>query len=361
MRRFYELIRRWFPIRLRADLAGQAMWLTNVGVFALGNALAFGLSAYLWSIGAITIGAVYLIFYYTELLRGPMSEIRSQIEDLQRAEASITRLRELLAISSRLQDGPGAPLPAEALSVEFEDVSFSYDGQEMALRNLTFRLRPGRVLGLLGRTGSGKTTLARLLLRLYDPTGGEIRLGGVQPAAARLNELRQRVGLVTQDVQLFQGTIRDNLTFFNPHVTDERLLAILADLGLSAWLQALPQGLETELAAAGQGLSAGQAQLLALARVFLTDPGLVILDEASARLDPATERLIEQAVARLLDPPHRTGIIIAHRLATVERADDILLLDEGRLVEYGERAALAGNPTSRFYRLLQTGLEEVLA
>jgi ABC-type multidrug transport system fused ATPase/permease subunit len=214
-------------------------------------------------------------------------------------------------------------------------------------------------LGLLGRTGSGKTTLARLLLRLYDPTGGEIRLGGVQPAAAHLRHLRQRVGMVTQDVQLFQGNIRDNLTFFNPHISDDRLLAILAGLGLSEWLQGLPRGLETEVEPEGRSLSAGQAQLLAFARVFLADPGLVILDEASARLDPATERLIERAVDKLLE--NRTGIIIAHRLATVDRADEILLLEDGRIVEYGERVALAGNPASRFYGLLQTGLEEVLA
>jgi ATP-binding cassette subfamily B protein len=171
--------------------------------------------------------------------------------------------------------------------------------------------------------------------------------------------VRQRVGMVTQNVELFRASIRDNLTLFNPSISDVRLHRVLDDLGLSEWLAGLPEGLDTELAAGGADLSAGQAQLLAFARVFMGDPGLVILDEASSRLDPATERLIERSVDRLLEG--RTAIIIAHRLATVQRADEILILDQGRVVEHGPRAALAGDPGSHFARLLRTGLEEVLA
>jgi ABC-type multidrug transport system fused ATPase/permease subunit len=214
-------------------------------------------------------------------------------------------------------------------------------------------------LGILGRTGSGKTTLARLLLRLYDPAQGEIYVGGVRPSTASLAALRQRVTMVTQDVQLFQASIRDNLTFFNPAIGDERITAVLHDLGQGHWLSQQPDALATELAPGGSSLSAGQAQLLAFARVFLTDPGLVILDEASSRLDPATEQLIERALDKLLH--NRTGIIIAHHLATVERADEILILENGRILEHGPRLQLAHNPDSHFYHLLQTGLAEVLA
>ncbi len=165
--------------------------------------------------------------------------------------------------------------------------------------------------------------------------------------------------MVTQDVQLFRASVRDNLTFFDPSIDDERLHDVLTDLGLDSWLNALPDGLDTQLEAGGAGLSAGQAQLLAFTRIFLKDPGLVILDEASSRLDPATEQLIERAVDRLL--ADRTGIIIAHRLATVHRADDILILDGGRVVEHGPRAELAADPGSRLSHLLAVGLEEVLA
>jgi ABC-type multidrug transport system fused ATPase/permease subunit len=165
--------------------------------------------------------------------------------------------------------------------------------------------------------------------------------------------------MVTQDVQLFNASVRDNLTFFNRTIDDARLLQVIDTVGLSMWYQALPSGLDTMLGADGQGLSAGEAQLLAFARVFLKDPGLVIFDEASSRLDPATERLIERAVSSILI--NRTGIVIAHRLATIQRADDILILEDGRIREYGPREALAADPLSRFSHLLQVGLEEVRA
>jgi ABC-type multidrug transport system fused ATPase/permease subunit len=189
-----------------------------------------------------------------------------------------------------------------------------------------------------------------------------ICLGGVPATAARLGQLRRRVGMVTQDVQLFQASVRDNLTFFNRAISDDRILDALDGLGLREWLCGLPNGLDSELGA-GIGLSAGEAQLLAFARLFLADPGLVILDEASSRLDPATEQLVERAVDRLLRPTdrHRTAIVIAHRLATVQRADDILILEGGHILEYGPREQLANTPDSHFAQLLRTGMEEVLA
>jgi ATP-binding cassette subfamily B protein len=165
--------------------------------------------------------------------------------------------------------------------------------------------------------------------------------------------------MVTQEVQLFRATVRENVTFFDETVPDDQIRAVLDELGMGVWLAGLPRGLDTMLESGSGGLSAGQAQLLAFARIFLRDPGLVILDEASSRLDPATETLIERAVDRLLT--HRTGVIIAHRLATVDRADDILILERGRAVEFGAREALAADPDSRFSALLRTGMEELLA
>jgi ATP-binding cassette subfamily B protein len=245
------------------------------------------------------------------------------------------------------------------LALAFDHVSFAYVAGESVLQDLSFQLEPGRVLGLLGRTGSGKTTLARLVFRLYDPTAGQVTCGGIDIRQPKLKALRQRVAIVTQDVQLFQASVRDNLTFFDRSISDEWIRAVIEKLELADWYQALPDGLDTQLKTGGQSLSAGEAQLLAFTRIFLRDPGLVILDEASSRLDPVTERRVERAIDALL--AKRTAIVIAHRLDTVQHADEIMILEQGEMREYGEREQLAGDPNSRFYSLLQTGLEEVLA
>jgi ABC-type multidrug transport system fused ATPase/permease subunit len=249
-------------------------------------------------------------------------------------------------------------LPAGALEVEFNRVAFGYAAEVPAVHGLTFRLQPGEVLGLLGRTGSGKSTLARLLFRLYDPTAGEICLGGQPLRELSLDAIRGGVAIVTQDVQLFHAPVRDNLTLFDRSIPDATILSALRTLGLWGWYETLPHGLDSTLASGGGGLSAGQAQLLAFARAFLRNPGLVVLDEASSRLDPATQQQVEQAVDRLLKG--RTAIIIAHRLTTIERADKVLILEGGRSLEHGSRAALAADPHSRLSALLHLGLDAEL-
>ncbi|HZG65242.1 MAG TPA: ATP-binding cassette domain-containing protein, partial [Herpetosiphonaceae bacterium] len=198
-----------------------------------------------------------------------------------------------------------------------------------------------------------------LLFRLYEPAAGVIRVGDVDIRHIAFDDLRARVGMVTQDVQLFGASVRDNLTLFNRAIDDARIRVVLQAVGMWAWIESLPRGLDTRIGAGGQGLSAGEAQLLAFGRVFLRAPGLVLLDEASSRLDPATERLLERAVDQLL--AERTGIIIAHRLHTVQRADTIMILENGKIVEYGPRVQLATDPSSRLSALLRTGMEEVVA
>ncbi|NJK28648.1 MAG: ABC transporter ATP-binding protein [Acaryochloris sp. SU_5_25] len=362
MHRFYDLLQRWLPAYQQARFASTVLWFTSVGLFTVGNAIALAISAYLWSQNAITIGTAYLIFHYTNLLSQPIERIRDELEQLQQVEASIHRIRELFHLQSALTDRGQAFLPLGACAVDFDRVCFRYETDDDApwtLDRISFSLPAGQVLGLLGRTGSGKSTIARLLLRLYDVRAGVIRLGSRSIADIPLAELRQHVGLVTQDVQLFQATVRDNLTFFDSGISDARILEILEELKLGEWWRSLPDGLNTQLGADSGGLSAGQAQLLALVRVFLKNPGLVILDEASSRLDPQTEILLEGAIAKLL--AHRTGIIIAHRLQTLQRADQILILDRGQVLEYGDRATLAARPDSHFAGLLKAGTTRPLA
>ena len=359
LRRFYELTRDWLKKEIKSALMVNIMVVSQVILFTMGNAAALAIGAYLYREGTLSIGAVYLLFHYTNMLIRPIEMITFQLQDLQRAGASVGRVHELTRIESKLPPGKGDPLPGGSLSVSFQNVSFGYAETEPVLKDLSFQLAPGRVLGLLGRTGSGKTTLTRLLFRLYDPDQGAVCLGETDVRYAHLPELRNRIAMVTQNVQLFQASVRDNLTLFDPQIPDRRVQQTLSELGMDAWINALPDGLNTELTAEGGGVSAGEAQLLAFARIFLLkDPDLVILDEASSRLDPATEQLLEQAVDRLVQG--RTAIIIAHRLGTVRRASDIMILDDGRIQEHGPRNRLERDSDSRFYALLQTGLEDVL-
>jgi ATP-binding cassette subfamily B protein len=365
MRRLYESLRsRWQKImsamRMQVLVADLPL-----GVFALAYSAAHLLGGNLFFAGRMTIGEVYLLFYYLDLLKGPLWEISRQFEDLQRATAGIKRIGQLRQVQPSILDGMGTNLPEGPLVVTFDNISFHYedDRSTKVLRNLDFTLDAGKVLGILGRTGSGKSTLTKLLFRFHDPIQGAISLGDGNEQhfdirQAKQAQLRERIGLVTQEVQLFQATIRQNITLFDEAIGDDRLLRVIEDVGLDAWLRELPHGLDTMLAGRGD-LSAGQAQLLAFARVFLSNPGLVILDEASSRLDPATEQLVEKAVDKLLSD--RTGIIVAHRLGTIQRADEIMILEDGRIVEHGPRLELADNPESRFYQLLQTGLEEAMA
>ena len=350
----------WFRVRVRAAVVAGVVRGTSVLMYVgFGVAVSLAVGAYLFYEGAITIGTAFLIYQYTRILIQPVAGVSQQMEALQQAGASVVRINELLRTRPEVNDGPGVPFPVGPLAAGLDSVSFAYNETEPVLRDVTIDLQPGRVLGLLGRTGSGKTTVTRLLFRLYDPDQGAVLLGGQDIRKARLSELRDRVGIVTQDVRLFHGTVRDNLTFFDRSIPDARLIDILRHVGLTRWYEGLPDGLDTYLDPDGGGLSSGEAQLLAFARVFLKDPGLVVLDEATSRLDRSTEASIEQALDRLLEG--RTVLIVAHHLATVQRCDDIVILEDGQVLESGERERLASDASAQFHRLLQTGLEEVLA
>jgi len=333
------------------------------GMLVLGNMLAIACGYLLFKGGSITIGTVYLFIYYINLLEQPIWALTHQIEGFQTIGACVERLTDLRQIQPKVVDGgllPDSedPLSDGPLALDFQSVTFAYDHDDPVLSDLTFHLEKDKTLGLLGRTGSGKTTLTRLVFRLYDPSAGCILLNGKDLRQAKLEVLRQKIAIVTQDVQLFRASVRDNLTFFNSDISDAQIETAIETLELGDWYRSLPQGLDTLLESGGHSLSAGEAQLLAFTRVFLRSPGLVILDEASSRLDPATEQHIERAIDRLLQ--NRTAIIIAHRLETVQRADEIMILEDGAAIEHGLRRQLASDPDSKFFQLLQTGLEEVL-
>ncbi|HEU4965838.1 MAG TPA: ABC transporter ATP-binding protein, partial [Bacilli bacterium] len=255
LHRFTQAFRHLIAKERKAMQMNSLSWSTTSGLFLIGNAVALSIGYFLFDHGGITIGTVYMISFYTEMLRRPIENIASQFTDLQKASAALKRISELLDTRSRIVDGRGIAIPAGTPALEMERVSFGYDEEEMILHDISLHLQPGRILGLLGRTGSGKSTLGRLVFRLYDPTVGIVRLSGIDLRDTRLSELRSRIGMVTQDVQLFHATIRDNLTFFTETIEDEQIFAALRDIGLSEWIDALPNGLDTMLDADGGGLS----------------------------------------------------------------------------------------------------------
>jgi ATP-binding cassette subfamily B protein len=357
--RFHRTAGDWYRAELRGALVGVSVLAATGVAFAAGTALILALAVGLLARGSLTVGTAVLLFQYTLLVRAPFERLVEQLRHVQGALAAAARLGDLLGMRPGLPaPASGRPLPAGPLAVSLDRVGHRYpDTTEPSLADVRIELAPGEVLGLAGRTGSGKTTLARLLLRLYDPETGAVRVGGHDLRDVDPRSLRRRVRMVTQDVQLFSASIRDNLTLFGPgggpapgpgpgggSADDAALRAVLHEVGLGPWLAG--RSLDEPLT----GLSAGEAQLLAYARVLLSDPGLIVLDEPSSRLDPATERRIEASIGRLLQG--RTGVLVAHRLSSLDRADSIAVLHEGRVVEYGPRAELVADPGSRFARML---------
>ncbi|TMV45178.1 ABC transporter ATP-binding protein [Paenibacillus mesophilus] len=359
MNRFHRAMRAVFLKGRRAWMLRVVPWNATVVLFAAAVTIVLWMGVRFYAAGELSLGTLYLIFQYTQMLNDPIEQLGNQMQEFQKAKSGLRRSRELLSTESEIVDGTGLALPDGALGIQFEHVNFSYNQGTPVLHDVSFRLSPGERLGIVGRTGSGKSSLSRLLLRLYNIDSGVIRVGGVDIRTLRLEALYRRVGMVTQEVQLFDGTLRDNLTLFDDGVTDEAIMETTGKLGLRKWIEGLPNGLDTHLQAGGTSLSAGEAQLFALTRVFLTRPSLVILDEPSSRLDAATEAALQEAVNQLLE--RCTGIVIAHRLSTLEKVNKIMVLGDGRVLEFGSRENLARDPSSHYAALLTADRQEELA
>ena len=311
--------------------------------------------------GSLDVAGIVLGYRLVSTVSSKVDHLTWRMQDAQGASGAAHRVMELVA-EQRIVASGQAPVPEGPLEVRFENVELVYDdeaGTHAAVKGLDLVLPAGRILGVIGRTGSGKTSLARLLLRLVAPTGGRILLNDVDLAEINDDALRRRVSAVPQDVQLFPGSVEQNVTLFATH-TRADVVAALRAVGLEEWLDSLPEGLQTRLSSDNRddsgtrvGLSGGQAQLLALSRALLRDPAVVVLDEATSRIDPLTQDAIAYAMRHLV--AGRTALVIAHRLETLEVCDDIAVLADGTLVEHGPRVALAADPTSHYARLLAAG------
>ena len=309
-------------------------------------ALVLALGGWMVMAGAMGLGTLTTFILYSQRLFDPLRQMAERFTQIQGGLTAVERIGELLEEPLEIVDH-GATLGSTVLQnasssqprgeVIFEEVDFAYRKDEPILRDLSFRIAPGEHVALVGPTGSGKTTVIRLLCRLYEPQRGRILLDGQDIRSFPLQELRRQLGVVLQDTFLFSGTVADNLRLDRP-LDDQKLQEVCRDLGLDPLLGRLPEGLDTELRERGGNLSSGERQLLAVARVAIRNPTVLVMDEATAFMDPSTEATLQRDLDRLLN--RRTAVVIAHRLATVEAADRILVLRRGRLIEEGTHLQL---------------------
>ncbi|GAA4205122.1 ABC transporter ATP-binding protein [Streptosporangium oxazolinicum] len=284
--------------------------------------------------GSMTLGDVQAFIQYSRQFTQPLTQAASMANLLQSGVASAERVFELLDAEEQAPD-PAAPVPPTVRQgrVEFDHVSFSYDPEQPLIEDLSLVAEPGHTVAIVGPTGAGKTTLVNLVMRFYELDSGRITLDGVDITAMRRDDLRSHIGMVLQDTWLFGGTIRENIAYGNPQATEEQIQAAARATFVDRFVRTLPDGYDTVIDEEGSNVSAGEKQLLTIARAFLADPSLLILDEATSSVDTRTEVLVQHAMAALRSD--RTSFVIAHRLSTIRDADLILVMDAGRIVEHG--------------------------
>ncbi|MGN6250493.1 MAG: ABC transporter ATP-binding protein [Marmoricola sp.] len=288
--------------------------------------------------GQLSLGEVQAFIQYSRQFTQPLTQVASMANLLQSGVASAERVFELLDAPEQEPDADGAPAVVRRGEVRFEDVSFSYKPDEPLIRDLSLVARPGQTVAIVGPTGAGKTTLVNLLMRFYELDAGRITLDGVDITAMPRGVLRAQTGMVLQDTWLFEGTIRDNIAYGRPEATEAEILEAARATFVDRFVHSLPAGYDTAVDEEGSNLSAGERQLITIARAFLARPELLILDEATSSVDTRTELLLQHAMAALRSD--RTSFVIAHRLSTIRDADLILVMEDGRIVEQGTHDAL---------------------
>jgi ATP-binding cassette subfamily B protein len=326
-----------------------AAGLATAAVVVLGVRLGVG--------GSLTVGQLTAFLFLVTLFIQPVQIATEVLNEAQNAVAGWRRVLDVLDVRPDVADPGerGVDLPPGPIDIRFADVSFSYGGP-VVLADVTLDVPAKTRVAVVGETGGGKTTFAKLLTRLMDPTSGTIHLSGAPLRDIRFASLRARVVMVPQDGFLFDATVADNVRFGRPSMSDDELDLAFVELGLTDWVEGLPAGLATEVGERGEALSVGERQLVALARAYVADPDLLVLDEATSAVDPATEVRLQRTLDAVTRG--RTTVAIAHRLSTAQAADEVIVVDKGRIVQRGAHAELLADPSSVYGRLFASWLEQ---
>lgn len=306
--------------------------------------------------GQMNVGDIQAFIQYSRQFNQPLAQLGSMVNLIQSGAASAERIFDLLDAPEQRPDISAAHLPPNARGVSFEHVRFSYKPGVEVIRDLSLAVEPGQTVAIVGPTGAGKTTLVNLLMRFYEVDSGHIRIDGIDIADVDRDELRERFGMVLQDTWLFEGTIADNIAFGKAGASRADVEAAALDTGVDAMIRTLPEGYDTVISEEAETISAGEKQLITIARAFLADPQILILDEATSSVDTRTEMLVQQAMTRLR--AGRTGFIIAHRLSTIRDADVIVVMEDGDVVETGNHDSLlaAGGHYANLYQAQFAGI-----
>ncbi len=335
---FQTLNEQSYQVDVRSGLLFNGIFPVLVTVAGLGTTIVVYFGGLSTLAGDVTPGAWFLFVQSINLLWFPLTSVASFWSQFQQGLAASERIFSLLDAQPRVVQVDHQPVPRLRGRIEFRDVDFRYTDRQSVLEKFNFQIAAGETVAIVGHTGAGKSTLGRLIARFYEFQGGQILVDGLDVRTLDLAAYRRQIGIVPQTPFLFSGSIADNLRYARPTATDAEVAAAAHQIDGGHWLDGLADGLNTPVGEAGRGLSLGQRQLAALARVLLQDPALVILDEATASVDPLTEELIQEGLDLVLEG--RTAIVIAHRLSTVRGADRIVVLDRGQIVEQGSHAAL---------------------
>ncbi len=377
-RSFREKAGRVRDIGVTSAMYGRVFFVSLTTVAALATAMVYGVGGVLAASGSLGVGTVVALAAYLTRLYGPLTALSNVRVDVMTALVSFERVFEVLDLEPMVAEKPGAvALPKGAMSLELDDVVFGYPTAEQVslaslesvavldktpattvLRGVSFRAEPGQLVALVGPSGAGKTTISQLVTRMYDVEHGAVRIAGLDVRDVTLQSLRDTVGVVSQDAHMFHDTIRANLLYAGPEATDEQLWAALDAAQVGGLVRALPDALDTLVGDRGYRLSGGEKQRMAIARLLLKAPGIVVLDEATAHLDSESEAAVQRALSTALEG--RTSLVIAHRLSTVRDADQILVVEDGRIVERGRHEELleAGGLYTELYRRQFAAQEE---